>query len=165
MTAKEILDVILKQTDNTQITAAEKANWTLPRLRSKLSRNSLTAEDYLHILDSIGVDIVYINRETQEPINFRRKGAGRPVKGQVNFVKYDTEKSEALANNFYADGVNEYTDGKAMELYISSDGKYFFAEYSCLEGTKDRISPCSETDAAAFMKKYGGEIHKGPKTE
>ena len=45
-------------------------------------------------------------------------GAGRRVRAMVDKVKYDTEAASALANNFYADGVNEYTDGKAMELYV-----------------------------------------------
>ena len=83
----------------------------------------------------------------------------------VDRVTYDTAASNAISNNFYADGVNEYTDGKAMELYIDKEGRYFFAEYSNWEGGKDRISPVSAAEAAAFIEKYGTELDKKPKTD
>ena len=42
----------------------------------------------------------------------------------VDRVVYDTAESDALANNFYEDGENKFTDGEALELYIDKeDGK------------------------------------------
>lgn len=35
---------------------------------------------------------------------------GRRVRAMVDKVKYDTEAASALRNNFYADGMNEYTE-------------------------------------------------------
>ena len=78
----------------------------------------------------------------------------------VDRVIYDTAASDALANNFYADGKNEYSDGMAMELYIDQNGRYFFACYSNLEGVKDRILPISASDAATFIRRYGTATHK-----
>ena len=80
----------------------------------------------------------------------------------VNSVIYDTANADAISNNFYADGVNEYIDGQAMELYNGNDGQYFFAQYSNYEGVKDRIIPVSDKDAAAFIEKYGTELHRKP---
>ena len=50
-------------------------------------------------------------------------------------------------------------------LAIDKEGRYFFAEYSNWEGGKDRISPVSAAEAAAFIEKYGTELDKKPKTD
>ena len=48
----------------------------------------------------------------------------RFIKAMVDRVVYDTAESDALANNFYEDGENKFTDGEALELYIDKeDGK------------------------------------------
>ena len=83
----------------------------------------------------------------------------------VDRIIYDTASSDAIANNFYADGENEYTDGKALELYMDKEGRYFFAEYSSWEGVKDRITPVNAEAAASFIEKYGTEIDKAPKEQ
>ena len=81
----------------------------------------------------------------------------------VDRVIYDTAASEAIANDFWADGENEYNDGKALELYIDKENRYFFAEYSSWEGVKDRICPVSAEDAATFIEKYGTTLFRDHK--
>lgn len=165
MTSKEMIAAALKETGKTQAEAAKSVGWCPQQLSSRLVRNSLRADELLNLLDGIGVDFNLISRKTGKPVRLNIQGMGRRVKMMVDRVNYDTAMSDAIANNFYADGENEYTDGKALELYIDREGRYFFAEYSNWEGVKDRISPVSGKDAAAFIEKYGTEIDKKPKTE
>ena len=83
--------------------------------------------------------------------------------GTVDKVFYDTGAADALSNSFYEDGVSEYKDGEACELYVDKKGRYFMAEYH--EDGKDRIRSVSPSVAAAFIEKYGTKIEKGPKEE
>lgn len=162
MPAKELLVAALKSTKTTQAAAAAKVGWIPQQLTARLTRNSLRADEFLDLLDAIGVDIQLVVRETGMPIREHIPGAGRRVCRMVDRVVYDTNESNALANNFYADGVNKYNDGRARELYIDANGRYFFAEYSENEGEKDRINPVSGSDAADFIERYGTEINKEP---
>lgn len=163
MTAREALSVALKGTGKTQAEAAVKMGWVPQQLSARLMRGSMRADEFLQIMDAIGVDVILKVRDTDEVLRTHVAGAGRRVRAMVNRVIYDTEAADALANNFYADGVNEYNDGKAMELYIDREGRYFFAEYTNWEGAKDRITPVVASDAAAFIERYGTELHKKPK--
>lgn len=163
MTAKQVLDAVYKALGVTQADVAQQYGWTPQQLSDRLVRGSLRADDFLALLEMNGVDITFTKRESNDNIKVHIiHGAGRHVRRMVNKVIYDTANSDALANNFYADGVNEYNDGKALELYIDAEGRYFFAEYSNFEGVKDRIMPVTADDAAAFIAKYGTQIHKGP---
>lgn len=165
MTSKEVLAAALRDTGKTQAEAAAKIGWVPQQLSARLTRNSLRADELLDLLDGLGVELTLTVRETGKVIRSHIQGAGRRVKGMVDRVTYDTAASDALSNNFYADGVNEYTDGKALELYVDKEGRYFFAEYSSWEGVKDRITPVTAETAAAFIEKYGTELDKAPKTE
>ena len=152
MTSKEAIIAGLKAT-----------GWSAQQLSGRLIRNSMRADEFLDFMDAIGIDVTFTVRESGEALKTHIAGAGRRVRAMVDKVKYDTEAASALANNFYADGVNEYTDGKAMELYVDDEGRYFFAEYTNWEGVKDRITPVSARDAAVFIDKYGTDLHRGPK--
>ena len=165
MNAKDMLLAALRETMTTQAEAATKVGWMPQQLSQRIVRNSIRADDFLSLLEAIGIEVTLTVRDTGNPVRVYVKGAGRRVKAMVDRVTYDTAASNAISNNFYADGVNEYTDGKAMELYIDKEGRYFFAEYSNWEGGKDRISPVSAAEAAAFIEKYGTELDKKPKTD
>ncbi|MBE6666886.1 MAG: hypothetical protein E7607_01055 [Ruminococcaceae bacterium] len=165
MNAKDMLLAALRETKTTQAEAATKVGWMPQQLSQRIVRNSIRADDFLSLLEAIGIEVTLTVRDTGNPVRVYVKGAGRRVKAMVDRVTYDTAASNAISNNFYADGVNEYTDGKAMELYIDKEGRYFFAEYSNWEGGKDRISPVSAAEAAAFIEKYGTELDKKPKTD
>ena len=165
MTSKELLAAALRDTGKTQAEAAAKIGWVPQQLSARLTRNSLRADELLDLLEGIGIELTMTVKETGKVVRSHIQGAGRRVKAMVDRVIYDTASSDALANNFYADGVNEYTDGKALELYIDREGRYFFAEYSSWDGVKDRITPVTPETAAAFIEKYGTELDKAPKTE
>lgn len=165
MNAKDMLLAALRETKTTQAEAATKVGWMPQQLSQRIVRNSIRADDFLSLLEAIGIEVTLTVRDTGNPVRVYVKGAGRRVKAMVDRVTYDTAASNAISNNFYADGVNEYTDGKAMELYIDKEGRYFFAEYSNWEGGKDRIGPVSAAEAAAFIEKYGTELDKKPKTD
>lgn len=162
MPAKEMIAAALKATGNTQAEAAARVGWVPQQFSARMSRNSLRADEFLDILNGIGVEVKLVNRETGQEIKERIPGAGRRVKRMVDHVLYDTAESNAIANNFYADGMNKYNDGRARELYVDSEGRYFFAEYTENDGEKDRINPVSGTDAAEFIERYGTEINKCP---
>ncbi len=165
MTSREALDAALRITGNKQAEAAAKIGWTPQQLNARLTRNTLRADEFLEIMNAIGVDVTFTVRETGEKINAHIRGVGRRVRAMVDRVVYDTEASDALANSFYADGLNEYRDGIAFELYIDREGRYFFAEYTCLDGVKDRITPITASDAAKFIERYGTDLHRKPNTE
>ena len=154
MTSKELVQTALRQVRISQAEAAARVGWIPQQLSSRLVRGSLNADEFLNVLDKIDVDFVMINRKTGKEIRKIATGEGRRVKRMVDGVTYDTSYSEALANNFFADGKNKYNDGRARELYIDSEGRYFFAEYSENNGTKDRINPVSASDAAEFLERY-----------
>lgn len=161
MTSKDILTAALKATGMSQAEGARLMGNNPQWLSARLVRNSLRADEFLKLMDLLGIDVTFTIRETGAAVKERIKGAGRRVRKMVNRTIYDTASCDALANNFYADGVNEYTDGRAMELYISGDGGYFFAEYT-KDGNGDRITVASAEEAAAFIAKYGTEIQKTP---
>ncbi len=165
MTSREILAAVLRATGKTQVEAAAKIGWVPQQLSARLTRNSLRADELLAMLDGLGIELTLTVRETGKVVRSRVQGAGRRVKGMVDHVTYDTAASDALANNFYADGVHWATDGKALELYVDKEGRYFFAEYYSWEGVKDRITPVTAETAAAFIEKYGTDLSKTPKTE
>ena len=162
MKANDMLAAAIRATRKTQAEAAARIGWMPQQLSARLVRNSMRADEFLNLLEGLGIEITLTVKETGEVVRTHIQGAGRRVKAMVDRVIYDTATSDALANNFYADGVNEYTDGKALELYVDKEGRYFFAEYTNWEGGKDRISPVSANDAAAFIEKYGTKIEKKP---
>lgn len=161
MTAKEIISAALDTIGITQATAAKNYGWSAQQLSQRIVRGSLRVDEFIGLMDSMGIDITFTVRETGKTIKPHISGHGRRVKGVSDGIQYDTEYAEALANSFYADGVNEYSDsGEAFELYIDRDGRYFMAEYSNAEGGRDRVRSVPAEMAAAFIEKYGTVIEK-----
>lgn len=165
MSSTEILDAVLKKLNKTRANAAQGMGWTMQQLNCRIFRKSLRADDFLDLMESLGVDVTFTIRDSGKNVNTHIIGAGRRVKAVVNHIPYDTRNADALANSFYADGKNKFTGGKALELYIDEEGRYFFAEYSEFEGIKDVITPVTGEVAASFIEKYGTELHKEPTAE
>lgn len=155
MNARDALTAALKSVGRTQKEAAESVGWTSQQITNRLLHGTLRADSFLEIMDLMGVDVKFVNRQTGREIHLPVDGRGRRVVGMVNSVTYDTAKSDSIANNFLSDGG---ADGMAMELYIDRDGRYFFACYSNVEGVKDRIVPVSAGDAAVFIRKYATSL-------
>lgn len=165
VTAKEAIMEALRSVGKTQADAAHAIGLTPKQLSERLVRGTLRADQFLEILDAIGIDVTFTAKCGGKPIDVMIRGAGRRVKQMVDRTIYDTADSNAIANNFYADGIHEYIDGHALELYLTRDGRYFFAEYSNIEGVKDRISPINAEAAADFIEKHGTELHRKPNVE
>lgn len=162
MKSKDVISAALKEIGISQAESAKSIDWSPQRLSRKIVEGTLRADDFLRLMDAIGVDVEFKARESGKVIKARIAGAGRRVRCMVNKVIYDTAISDAISNSFYADGVNEYTDGRARELYVDKEGRFFFAEYSTWEGQKDLIIPVGSDEAAAFIEKYGRTIFKAP---
>ncbi len=162
MTVKEMLSAAYRATGTNQAVAAATIGWTAQQISQRMVRNSLRADDFLAILDNLGIELTMTVKNGGKEIKTLRAGAGRRVHKMVDNVMYDTAQSDALSNNFYADGENEYTDGKATELYKDKNNRYFFAEYVSWEGGKDSITPVTAEIAAKFIEKYGTELNKKP---
>lgn len=162
MNAKDAIAAAIKSTGTTQKDVAAKVGWTPQQINTRLTKGTLRADAFLDLMDKMGVDVTFTNRKTGKEIRTPVAGTGRRVRAMVDRVIYDTAESDALANNFYADGQNEYADGMAMELYIDREGRYFFAYYSNMDGVKDRIVPVSASDAASFIYRYGTASHSEP---
>ena len=156
MTAKEYVKAALRSARLSQADATKRVGWVPQQLSSRLARGSMRADEFLALMDAIGIDVKLFNRETGKPVVEHVPGEGRRVVQMVDGCRYDTAKADALANNFFADGQNKYNDGIALELYEDVDGRYFFAEYTTHVGAKDRIVPTDAEGAAAFIRKYGG---------
>ena len=166
MTVKEVFNSVLPAMHLTQAEAAEKLGWNKQQISQKMVRDSLRARELLQIMDLNGVDVVFRNRETGEEIKIMSFGHGHPIKGMSDGVKFNTVHADALSNNFYADGVNEYDEnGEAQELYVDPSGRYFFAEYNMNDQKKERVRAVPASVAKAFIDKYGTVLEKGPKTE
>ena len=91
-----------------------------------------------------------------------RKGHGRRVRQVVNGVLYDTHKADMLCGDFYRDGINEYIDGMAFELYVDCFGRFFVARYTDWENGSDSITTIGKEDAYKLYRKYGdGSLKDG----
>lgn len=154
MSSKDILSACLKAVGKTQAETSALIGWSPQQLSARLVRNSMRADEFLLIMDAIGIDVKFFRKGTDKEIKEHVPGEGRRVKGVVDKVMYDTAMSDAIANNFYADGKNKYNDGRARELYVDSEGRFFFAEYCEGEENRDRINPVSALDAAEFTERY-----------
>jgi transcriptional regulator len=164
MTSKDALLSALNRTGHTQESAAKLVGWVGQQISQRLQRNSMRADEFLTLMDAIGVDVTFTVRATGEVLKDHKAGYGRRVKATVDKVLYDTAASNALANSFYENGVDEYDkNGEASELYVDKKGRYFMAEYH--QDGDDKLRPVSASVAAAFVEKYGTDIEKGPKSE
>lgn len=155
-----LVDDLIKLSKTSKSQAARTVDLTYELLKQRMKRNSLKADMFLDLLDGLGFDVHFIVKETGHTLIPHIKGYGRKIKKMANLVMYNTEKSSALSNSFFEDGIHEYNNGKAVELYIDSEGRYFFAEYDEKDHTKDTIIPATADIAIPFIEKYGTEIYK-----
>lgn len=144
----------LEETDVMKTELAKRVGWTPQRLSNKLKRNSLSADEFIMLLDEIGVDVKLVVRDTGVVVKPTMKKVGVRINMVVDGVRYDTANSHAIANDFYSDGENEYTDGRARELYVNKKGEYFFAEYVEWDQNQNRIVPVPAAEAMKFAEKY-----------
>ena len=154
MTSRELMDAALAKTKNSQAWLARQMGWTPQNFNLRLNRNSIRADEFLALMDVLGVDVTFTMRKTGEILKPHVSGHGRRLCGNCDKITFDTAAAEAISNNFYEDGVNEF----------NAEGRYFMAEYHT-DTSKDRLRTVQSSVAAAFVEKYGTQIEKGPKKE
>ena len=122
----------------------------------KLKRCTMRADELFEVCETIGIDVRFYDKATGKEIKARVCGVGDPVVGTSHGTKFDTEKADALANNFYEDGTNKFRkDGTAQELYVDQRGRFFFALYNA-DGTA-RIKETTPELAKEFMDQYANK--------
>ncbi len=156
MRAKEVLAAALKAKKMSQAQVAKIVGMPEQSLGQKVNiRESIRANEFFDLMEAIGIDTVFIVRETGEPL-MKERTHGERVTGMSDGVVYDTKESKIVASSFFADGKTEYgPDGKAQELYIDCEGRYFVAEYSNDPSVKPRIRAIPANIADAFINQYG----------
>ena len=125
--------------------------WTPQNFSQRLKKNS-----------KLGYEVRLVELESGIEFESRRKGHGRRVRQVVNGVLYDTHKADMLCGDFYRDGINEYIDGMAFELYVDCFGRFFVARYTDWENGSDSITTIGKEDAYKLYRKYGdGSLKDG----
>ena len=156
MRAKEVFAAALKATHLSQAQVAKMTGMPEQSVGQKVNvRESVRANEFFDMLDAMGVDILFYIRETGEVL-MKDPQHGRRVVGMSDGIIYDTDEAEILASSFYADGENEFgPDGRAQELYVDRENRYFMAEYSKNEAERDRVRSVPSNMATAFINQYG----------
>ena len=162
MDTREYIDSALIEKDITLATAARMFGWSPQQLGQRLMRKSLRSDEFLKLMETLGYEIHFTSKDKGSEMKTWRKGHGRRVRAMSNTIIFDTDVSDAISNDFYENGVDEsLEDGTAHELYVDSNGRYFFAEYIKDHPEKDRVHAVHPNIARAFIEKYGEEIEKG----
>jgi len=151
----EILKDALTAKNISQRKFAGMMGWTPQNFSQRLKKNTFTAEEWNRMMKMLGYEVKLVELESGVEFEARKKGHGRRIKQVINGVLYDTYKADALCSDFYQDGVNEYTDGMAFELYVDSFGRFFVARYVEWENGTDNITTVGKEDAKILYKKYG----------
>ena len=146
MTPVEIIKDLISKSDIQQKELGEQMGWTEVATSNRLRRNTLSAADFIKMVDILGYEIKIVEKGSDEEVTVRKKGVGERLRMMVNGIKYDTAKSDALCHSD-PDGFGFY------ELYKDDSGRYFVAHYSSWEGGVNTISPISEYDALAMIRK------------
>lgn len=151
----EILKDALDAKGYSQREFAKKMGWTPQNFSQRLKKNSFTAEEWRNMAYKLGYEVRLVELESGIEFESRRKGHGRRVRQVVNGVLYDTHKADMLCGDFYRDGINEYIDGMAFELYVDCFGRFFVARYTDWENGSDSITTIGKEDAYELYRKYG----------
>lgn len=151
----EILKDALDAKGYSQREFAKKMGWTPQNFSQRLKKNSFTAEEWRNMAYNLGYEVRLVELESGIEFEGRRKGRGRRVRQVVNGVLYDTHKADMLCGDFYCDGINEYRDGMAFELYVDCFGRFFVARYTDWENGSDSITTIGKEDAYKLYRKYG----------
>lgn len=165
-TSRSVVESTLRWVRMYKSDVARLLGWQPADLWQRLIRDSVKMDDLMKMWEVTGVEVTYYMDGKPVVVTVHREGHGKPASGRSDYVKYDTKDADAVANTFYADGVNEYgADGTAQELYRDNEGRYFMVEYSSDPEVKPRIKDLPESIAAAVIAMYGTEIEKGPREE
>ena len=122
----------------------------------KLSRNSVSADEFISWLDMLGFDVAVFSRNNLVNIEdcSDMKGPVRHIVRMIDGKHFNNKTAQAVSNNFMP-GDSIYDEfGKATELYKIEDGTYIFVEYN-EDPKKDVVSIAPRSAAEAFIASYG----------
>lgn len=155
VSAAEILKEAMEAKGFTQRKFAKAIGNSPQNFNQRLNKNSFSANEWVQMLRTLGYEVRIVELESGIEFETRRKGHGRRVKQVVNGVLYDTYKADAICNDFYLDGEQEYKDGMAFELYVDSEGRFFIARYVEWENGTDSITTVGKEEAKRLYSKFG----------
>lgn len=153
-TAREAIMEASKLTGISLAEVSRNIGWSPQAFNQKLHGATLRADEFFRAMDFMGVRVAFINRATGIELFDGSTGWGEPVSGVSNGERYDTEHATILATTFYEDGVNKYAYGFARELYVDTNGAYFFAEYFENPEKKPRVKATTPELAAEFIAEH-----------
>lgn len=139
VTASEQCKKLIERSDMLQKDVAKEMGWTEASLCNKFRRNSLSADEFMKIIDILGFEAQIVSKDTQEEVKLRQTGVGPRLKMMVNGIKYDTYKSDAICHT-------DETQPCFDEVYRDEEGRYFVAHYVNWDGGISSISPIDESD-------------------
>ena len=151
----EILEEAIAAKGYSQRAFAAKMGSSPQNFNQRLRANRFTADEWRDMANALGYEVRLVEIESGIEFESRKKGRGRRVRQIIGGVLYDTHKADALCSNFYQDGMNEYNDGMAFELYVDPFGRFFVARYVNWENGSDSITTIGKGDAWKLYKKYG----------
>ena len=143
MDIKATVKEAIKRSGKTEAYIAELAGLSRQVMTRRINADSLSARQFLDILEACGAEARICMKETGEEVWARDLSEGRYVRRMVGGIIYDTSHSVALGNNF------DKHEEPLREAYRDEDGHYFFAEYR-REG--DMIVPSNGLEVAEFLK-------------
>lgn len=145
MNASEKTKELINRSGTLNKDVAEHLGCTPAALSNKLRRNTLTAEEFMKIIEFLGYEMKIVNAETSNEIKERKRGIGERLRMMVNGIKYDTYNADAV-------GHSEPGGDIFYELYKDEKDRYFVAAYMNWENGVNSISPISEGAAKEMMK-------------
>ena len=152
MDVKDILYGAYKETDTNQTIAANNVGMSCKQLSDRITRDTLKACTFLNILDSIGIDVQFIVKDTGFPVRVKSGKAGKHVVQMIHGVTYDTQKSFPLWSDIRADGTE-------TTLYQLKDRSGYFLVDSSLYGGDciTIVAPLSVNGAIDFLKEHDAD--------
>lgn len=148
MDVKEILYSTYLETDTNQTIAAKNVGMSCKQLSDRLTRDTLKASTFLEILDSLGVDVEFVVRETGLPVRIKTENDGAQMVQMIHGVIYDTHKS-------YLIWTEKRQDGTETSLYQTKDREHFLVDKSLYGGDYITVlAPLSLNGAIDFLKEH-----------
>ena len=134
----------------------KKLGYTVQILEYKtMRRGSIKANEFFDVCRGLGYDVIFYYTENGRILQkMTKREKGPRVKGMADKVIYDTDEATLISSSFWAEGHEYGEDGKAQDLYIDPQGRYFLAEYSN-DGEKPKIRYISANVRKAFINQYG----------
>lgn len=122
MNASDIIRTAIRCSGTDQSGCARLLGWTRQKMSTKLLRNTITADEFLTILDVLGMEL-QIKPQTTDVSGTVEPKLDYSQDVLQDISQFDPAKASVINTTFYLDGQNKYTNGKAEELNVMYDPK------------------------------------------